>query len=384
MASRRILQVCGTASGGSWFLAQVKELRARGHHVEAITPGEGSLTEQLRSAGVRTHVVPFRGYRPADLPLMIRALFRIRRIALQGRFEIVHAHLFKAVVMCRFALLGRRNPKLVAQIAGVVHLDLWPLRLIDVCTLRKDTLTLGSCTAFADIYRDMGAPRVAINHYGMDTTSFLDRLPKTRERQHLGLLEHDIVVIMVAHMYPTRARAYRDIGVKGHEVYIDAARAALAREPRLCFLVVGDEFVGDGSYRTELEQRANGIAPGRFRFLGHRSDIAELLALSDVATNPSLSESASYTVMEASLAGIPVVVSCVGGLTDTVLDGVTGLVVPPADSSALAEAILRLAADPQARTDLGSRGRDHVQRTFDLTATIRKLDLLYASVLETT
>lgn len=347
-----------------------------------MTPGEGDLTDRLRAHGFATHIVPFRGYRATDLPRIAAALMRLRRLARQGDFDLVHAHLLKAIVMCRLALVGRSNPKLVSQVPGVVHLDMRLLRGIDVHTLRKDDLTVCSCTAFARTYESLGARRIAVNHYGMDTGAFLARLPQPGSRAPMGLADGDVVVVMVAHMYPTQARAYRDVGVKGHEIFIDAAQEAMRKDPRLCFLVVGDEFSGDGSYRAALEKRAAGMPPDRFRFLGHRTDIGELLAVADIAANPSLSESASYTVMEASLAGLPVVVSDVGGLTDTVIDGKTGLVVPPADRTALAAALLALAAAPTQRSSMGAQGRAHVQQTFDVMTTVSVLERHYDAVLE--
>ncbi|GAA3711981.1 hypothetical protein GCM10022399_30990 [Terrabacter ginsenosidimutans] len=212
--------------------------------------------------------------------------------------------------------------------------------------------------------------------------NFIRELPERDDtaRANLGLREGDVAVIMVAHMYPTNVAHFADVGVKGHEVFIDAAAKAHAADARLKFLIVGDEFVGDGAYRRRLEARA-ALASDSIRFLGHRDDVPVLLALMDVAANPSLSESASYTMMEASLTGLPVVASSVGGLPDTVVDGVTGLLVPPRDVEALSAAFLTLADDAQLRRDMGRAGRIHVQQSFDITKTVDSLERIYDEVL---
>lgn len=299
-------------------------------------------------------------------------------------YDVVHSHLIKSIVMCRLGFMGRRRsrrPKLVSQIPGVVHLQAGWLRRIDRVTLWLDDVTVGSCTDFAHAYQDMGARRTAVSFYGMDTGKFLAELPERSDiaRANLGMREEDVVVIMVAHMYPTNVAHFADVGVKGHEVFIDAAAKAHASDARLKFLIVGDEFAGDGSYMRRLEARAK-LASDSIKFLGHRDDVPTLLAAADVAANPSLSESASYTMMEASLAGLPVVASSVGGLLDTVVDGVTGLFVPAKDVDALASAFLTLADDERMRQEMGRAGRAHIQTTFDITRTVDSLESIYDEV----
>ena len=137
-----------------------------------------------------------------------------------------------------------------------------------------------------------------------------------------------------------------------------------------------------GAYRRSLQARADALGlAGRVWFTGFRSDVTAVMAGLDVVVNPSIEESACYTMVEALLMRKGVVASDVGGLPDTVQHRETGLLVPPGDPAALAGAVAELLADPQLRRRLGSRGRDRCLRRFDITATVGQLDGLYRAAL---
>jgi len=146
--------------------------------------------------------------------------------------------------------------------------------------------------------------------------------------------------------------------------------------------VVGDELVGDGSYRRRLEARAAALGVSRaVHFTGYRPDVASVLAGLDVVVSPSIEESACYTMVEALLMEKGVVASDVGGLPDTVQHGKTGLLVPPADPAALARAVTELLADPGQRQEMGRRGREHCLRQFDINATVASVEAVYLDAL---
>ncbi|HEX6701082.1 MAG TPA: glycosyltransferase [Gaiellaceae bacterium] len=141
---------------------------------------------------------------------------------------------------------------------------------------------------------------------------------------------------------------------KDHRTLIEAAR-----------LVPEAEFVvaGDGQLRAELERLAEG---SRVRFLGARDDVPELLASFDVFAFPSLFEGLCLAVIEAQAAGVPVVATPVGGIRETVVDGETGLLVPPSDPAALAEAIRRLLEDRAAAETMAAEAKRRVRARFSV------------------
>src|SRR6185503_4719271 len=130
---------------------------------------------------------------------------------------------------------------------------------------------------------------------------------------------------------------------------------------------LGDElryvFCGDGGERAALEKAAAGLA-GRVVFAGFRRDVAACLAAADVVAMPSLHEGLGVAALEAMAASRPVVASRVGGLAEVVVDGDTGVLVPPSDPPALAAGLTRLARDPGLRARYGAAGRARVLAVY--------------------
>jgi glycosyltransferase involved in cell wall biosynthesis len=237
----------------------------------------------------------------------------------------------------------------------------------------------------------MGARSVAVSYYGCDVRRIDPDTPDAAFRREFGLAGDTPAVGMVAYMYPARlprqvgaggTAGAAGIGVKGHEVFLEAAPLILARVPKARLFVIGDELAGSGGYRRELEARAAALGLGeRLRFTGFRPDIAAVMAGLDVVVNPSIEESACYTMVEALLMRKGVVASNVGGLPDTVQHGQTGLLVPPADPAALADAVTDLLADPVKRDKMGSLGRDRCLRRFDINHTVTQVETIYRRAL---
>jgi glycosyltransferase involved in cell wall biosynthesis len=113
------------------------------------------------------------------------------------------------------------------------------------------------------------------------------------------------------------------------------------------------------------------------RFLGTRSDVPELLALTDVAVLPSLEEGFPNAILEAMAAAKPVVATQVGGIPEAVVHGETGLLVPPRDPSALAGAIGRLLDDPGLRTAMGLAGKQRIAERFTFARMVTEMEALY-------
>ena len=156
---------------------------------------------------------------------------------------------------------------------------------------------------------------------------------------------------------------------KDQRALIDAAPAILERFPDARFVVVGD-----GPLRAELEERAAGLP---FEFLGDREDVPELLAGFDVFAFPSLFEGLCLAVIEAQAAGVPVVATPVGGIRETVLDGETGLLVPPSDPPALAVAVRRLLGDPLLAERVAGEARRRAHERYSVDTMVASTRALY-------
>jgi glycosyltransferase involved in cell wall biosynthesis len=146
-------------------------------------------------------------------------------------------------------------------------------------------------------------------------------------------------------------------------------------------LLIGKDLERGGAFQAELEREAERLGVReRVLFTGHRDDARALLAEADVVALPSWTEGLPLAVLEAMTQARPVVATLVGGTAEVVVDGETGLLVPPRDPEALAQAIERLLADPTLRRRLGEAGRRRVEERFSLDAMTRRVLAIYDEV----
>ena len=157
---------------------------------------------------------------------------------------------------------------------------------------------------------------------------------------------------------------------KGQRTLLEAA----AELPGVKFAIVGE-----GELRGELERRTDELGlHDRVLFTGARDDVPDLLATFDVFAFPSLFEGLCLAVIEAQAAGVPVVATPVGGIRETVVDGETGLLVPPQDPQALAAAIRRLLDDRELAGRLAAEARRRVHERFSVQRMVEETLALYA------
>jgi glycosyltransferase involved in cell wall biosynthesis len=221
-----------------------------------------------------------------------------------------------------------------------------------------DKIVTVSSAAAADLARaGVNASRIAVIHNGVDTA-----------RHNPGLRGHRAA--LVASLFPGDdhsgvllvGAAGNLRGVKGHAVLVDAAASVAPKLPHARFVVWGD-----GPLHGDLTRRAAaaGIA-SRFLFPGRAADVAAAAAACDIFVQPSLGESFGLAAAEAMSCGVPVVASAVGGLPEVVEDGVTGFLLAPGSSRALAAHLLYLAARPALRDAMGVAGRARAVAHFAL------------------
>jgi len=164
---------------------------------------------------------------------------------------------------------------------------------------------------------------------------------------------------------------------KNHKLLLEAFSLALC-----CSSDLRLWLVGDGELRPDVEELANKLGiEDKVAFLGVRSDIPELLAQADIFVLSSNWEGMPLSVLEAMASGKPVIATAVGGVPELVENGTTGILVPPADPDALANAIVSLAKDPEKRASLGAMAQIVAKEQFDISRTARGYEELYIKLL---
>lgn len=141
-------------------------------------------------------------------------------------------------------------------------------------------------------------------------------------------------------------------------------------------------FAGDGPDRASLEAQARSIGvEERVTFLGHREDVPDLMASCDVFVMPSLYEGFGVSALEAMASAKPVVASSIRGLDEVVVHGETGLLVPPRDPAALAQAIRTVLSNKALAQRLGTAGRAQAHREFSVETMIQRTTTVYEEIL---
>jgi len=165
--------------------------------------------------------------------------------------------------------------------------------------------------------------------------------------------------------------------MKGIDYFLEAACIVAAKHPETRFLIVGD-----GGSRRELEGRAAGLGlADRVVFTGFRTDVPRLLSEVNLSVLPTLSEGLSNSLLESMASGLPVVATRVGGNTEIVEDGVTGLIVAPRDSAMLAGAMTTLIGNPVLSSSFGAAGRRRIAELFSLERSVHEIEGLYQKLI---
>lgn len=334
---------------------------------------EGSLEHEVPS-DVRLVRIPelVRMPHPVKDPVALWKLFRLMR---EGEFRIVHTHTTKAGILGRIAARLARVPVVVHTPHGhAFHDYLSPagsnaLRIVEARLARWTDAIVCLTEAEREDHLRLGVGRseqFVVIHSGVEVGRFKTCPDPAAKRGALGLPEGARLVGCVARLAP----------VKGVQYLLEAAPKIRAAVPEA--LVV---FVGDGELRSDLERRARELGlDGAVAFLGLRRDVHEIIPLFDVAVLPSLNEGMGKAAVEAMAAGKPVVASAVSGLRDVVRHGQNGLLVPPGDPEALAEAIVALLQDPDRARRMGQAGARDAE-AYGVEPMVARIEALYERLL---
>lgn len=269
---------------------------------------------------------------------------------------------------------GRIAAKLagVPVIASAIHSTGWPdgIGKLNRLLTRWTDAFIGVADAHArHLVEQEGFPESKVHciYNGIDCDRFAPR-DSAALRSKLAIDQGVPVVGILAALRPE----------KNHELFLEGARLILERAPATQFLVIGD-----GPRRADLEALSNrlGVADA-VRFLGTRSDVPELLAACDLVALTSHNEASPVSILEALSSGAAVVASNVGSVSETVVDGVTGLLFAPGDVNSYATAMLDLIGDSLTREKLAAEGRRRVAQRWSLQSMVHGYEQLIEKIYE--
>lgn len=356
------LRVLHVDSERSWrggerqVLLLMERQRAAGDEPHLAAPGDSALAERARAEGAPVHAVPMRG--TWDLAAAVR-LARLHRVL---RPHVVHWHAARAhalgAIAARFApgpvrVLSRRVDFPVRGSLGSRLLYTDPADVI-----------LAISEGVRNALRGSGVPdrRIRVVPSGIDPRPFQGPYDRAALRRALGIPDGVVLVLQVAALAP-------------HKSQTDLLKAAALLRDRVPFIRIW--IAGEGLLRDTLEREHASLVLGDFvRFLGFRRDVADLLRAADIFCLSSYLEGMGTSILDAMAAGLPAVATRVGGIPEVVAEGETGLLVPPREPSALADALQTLAGDADRRAKMGERARTRV-REFSADRTAERTRAIY-------
>jgi L-malate glycosyltransferase len=360
----RIMQVNrhGPGGGGSeqaFHLALA--LQRRGHHLLFLTAPDERWRKRCDTAGLPLAFLPMQGR--FNLVMAARLASLIKRHGIQ----VVHAHKGREQALAFWASCFTRISALVANRG--VSFPVGRLRALKY-RYRTDAVVAVSESVRQELLASgVPASKLVTIYGGVDIDRFHLGIDGEAVREELKIPAEALVIMKVAHV-----REW-----KGYEIFLRAAAIVAAAEPRAMFVGVGK---GTGE-TPELDHLVHKLyLADRVRWAGFREDLPQMLAAADICVHAATAgEGVTGVVREALAMAKPVVVTDVGGNRELVIDGETGLLVPPGDPERLAAGILTLMRSPARAGALGWAGRHLVERYFSHDVKAKRIEQLYWQIL---
>ena len=350
----------------------------------AMTKAETKLVEdQLETAKKRGIVI-------IELPSLVRrispindlrALVALFRLIRKTEPHIVHTHTSKAGILGRLTAWLARVPTIIHTPHGHVfyghfgrllsRIFLQIEKLLAKITHHHIALTPEECNDYLSL-RVAQPNNTSVIHSGVDLQRFSKGAKqRTETRKELGFSPHSLVVGYVGWLIP----------IKGVTYLVNAMARIVEQHPKSLLVLVGNgDDKGEEEIKLKEQVEKAGLAD-KVRFLGWRPDVDEIMGCFDIFVLPSLNEGMGRVLVEAMAAGLPIVASRVGGIPDLVKQGENGLLVPPADTSALEKAISALLQDGARRKRMGKAGKK-MCGPYSAEAMVEQVDVLYTELLE--
>lgn len=327
--------------------------------VACLYNGDKAVAQEIRRLGIPV----------TDLGVTAKwrwdALWRLYRLLRRQRPTILHTWMFHANIPGR--VLGRlaKVPIIISSERTMGMESCWRYWLNRITDPLTDRVVCVSQQVADFVVQEVGIPqrKTVVIPNGIDLRDFEHLLSQQQARTALGLSLGQMLIGTVARLNPVKR--------------LDVLFQAVALSPDVYVVIVGN-----GPERAQLEAMSEqpGLA-GRVRFAGQQDDVRPWLAALDVFVLSSDWEGMSNALLEAMAIGLPVIATAVGGTPEVVMDGITGLLVPPRDPAALAEAIATLLHDPDLRRKMGQAGQERVEQHFSIKETVRQTEALYEALL---
>ena len=324
------------------------------------TGEEGFLCDEARDLGIVVHIIP-NMVQPISIGKDVRAVMEIRALLKKLKPDLVHAHTSKAGLLARFAGATAGFPVVFTAhtwsfAEGISRKQKFiALPLERLAGLGSRIITVSESNRLLALSRGVAGER--------SMTTVWNGIPDTPRRADPGFSGR-VRILMVARFAEQKDQALllRALSGVSEEFEVD--------------------FVGEGPMLAQVQNVAQDLGlTDRVNFLGDRSDVAELLARAHIFALSTKWEGLPLSILEAMRAGLPVIASNVGGVSESVEDGVSGFLVPVGDADKFRVGLLKLIRSPELRRDFGRAGRRRYEQDFTLQKMLAKTAEIYSEVI---
>jgi len=353
--------VTGWRGGERQTLLLVKGLQEHGHYPLLGVPPESILSRRAKEENIPTVPIGMRG------EYDIFSVFKIRRILRMFSIDMMHAHTAHAHTMGLLALHSKKRPKFVVsrRINFPIRKNIFSR--MKYFSPRIDRFITIS-RAISDILVNDGidSEKISLVYSGIDLNKYQPSKLLKNVKRELKIPKNAIVAGCVAALTPCKA----------HEILIQAASIACKKDDRLFFLLIGD---GECEHRLKamVSQRS---LNHRIIFTGFRTDIGDLMHITDIFVISSKTEGLGTAILDAMAMGLPIVATCAGGIPEIVTNNYNGLLSSVGNYDALAENLLRMSSDQSFRKKCGKNSKLAAEK-FSITKTVQSTISIYEELL---
>jgi glycosyltransferase involved in cell wall biosynthesis len=360
--------------GERGFLQIIKGLDKEKYSIHAASKPDGEFGEKLVEMGIHPEPINM-GNRFNPLTIL-----KLARIIRKESVNIVHSQGARADFFTRLAVKVTRRPHLLSTIQMPVEgYDVHPLKKIIYVVL--DRLSERFVDKFIVVSENLrktlterhkiSPDKVVTIYNGIEIDEYMPNLAEVRSqksevRREFGLAGDASVIGAIGRL----------VWQKGFEYLIEAVPDVLREYPDAKFLIVGEGPLGDKLKMKSGELRVE----DKVIFTGFRSDIKKILAAIDVLAMPSLLEGLPMVLLEGMATAKPIIATKIDGIMEQISDGIEGILIPPKDPSAIAQAIIRLINDRESGRKLGLAARKRVEQKFSVEKMVAETEKVYLSL----
>lgn len=355
--------------GGEVSLKELlKGLNKETFHPTVLCPEEGELAEGIRGMGLRVFCLPMKRLRYGNFFSLISTVARMVRIIKREKVDLIHANGSRCMIYGGIAARLCHRP--IIWHVRIAQPEPWLDRFLASLASRVVVISQEVKKRRFNWLEKRGKVEVVFN--GVDLELYNNKPNNDNLRRELGLPETASLVGIVGQLHPK----------KGHQFFLKAAKRVSQLFPDCRFLIVGEDISAKGDYLPKLRAltRELGIE-GKVVYTGFRENIPSIMASIDCLVLSSLEEPFGRVLIEAMAASKPVVATRVGGVPEIVIEGKTGLLVPPADEKTLARGIIYLLQNRELANRMGQEGRSRVEELFTLKGHVARIENTYSQLL---